>query len=55
MTALQLATAYATLANDGVRMQPRIVRKITDLYGDVLRLPAARRRASVRAARDRAR
>lgn len=37
VTPLQLATAYSTLANDGVRMQPRIVRKITDQYGDVKR------------------
>lgn len=36
-TALQVATAFATLANDGVRMQPRIVRKITDQYGTVVR------------------
>ena len=36
-TALQVAMAYATLANDGVRMQPRIVRKITDQYGTVVR------------------
>lgn len=37
VTALQLASAYATIANDGVRMQPRIVRKITDQYGTVTR------------------
>lgn len=37
VTPLQLATAYATIANDGVRMQPRIIRKITDQYGEVAR------------------
>ncbi len=37
VTALQLATAFSTIANDGVRMQPRIVRKITDQYGQVTR------------------
>jgi cell division protein FtsI (penicillin-binding protein 3) len=37
VTALQLATAFATLANDGVRMQPRIIRKITDQYGTITR------------------
>lgn len=37
VTALQLATAFATLANDGVRMQPRIIRKITDQYGQITR------------------
>ncbi|MBI5503350.1 MAG: transpeptidase family protein [Deltaproteobacteria bacterium] len=37
VTALQLATAYATLANDGVRMQPRIVQRVTDQYGSTLK------------------
>ncbi|HYB99625.1 MAG TPA: penicillin-binding protein [Candidatus Limnocylindrales bacterium] len=37
VTALQLATAYAAIANDGVRMQPRIVRKVTDQYGSVMK------------------
>jgi len=37
VTALQLATAYSTLANDGVRMQPRIIRKITDQFGGTTR------------------
>lgn len=54
VTALQLATAYATLANDGVRMQPRIIRKITDQYGAVTRdfpLQEERRVVSVEVAR----
>jgi len=54
VTALQLATAYATLANDGVRMQPRIIRKITDQYGAVTRdfpLQEERRVVSVDVAR----
>ncbi|MFN2376826.1 MAG: penicillin-binding protein [Candidatus Binatia bacterium] len=54
VTALQLASAYATLANDGVRMQPRIVRKITDQYGTVTRdfpLQEERRVISVDVAR----
>jgi cell division protein FtsI (penicillin-binding protein 3) len=33
VNALQMASAFATLANDGVRMKPRIVRKITDQHG----------------------
>ena len=37
VTAMQLATAYATIANDGVRMQPRIIRKITDQFGGITR------------------
>jgi cell division protein FtsI (penicillin-binding protein 3) len=37
VTALQLASAYATLANDGVRMQPRIIRRITDQFGGIAR------------------
>lgn len=54
VTALQLASAYATLANDGVRMQPRIVRKVTDQYGTVTRdfpLQEERRVVSVDVAR----
>ena len=54
VTPLQLATAYSTLANDGVRMQPRIVRKITDQYGTVTRdfpLQEERRVVSVDVAR----
>ena len=54
LTALQLATAYSTLANDGVRMQPRIIRKITDQYGAVTRdfpLQEERRVVSVDVAR----
>ncbi len=54
VTAMQLATAYSTLANDGVRMQPRIIRKITDQYGSVTRdfpLQEERRVVSVEVAR----
>jgi cell division protein FtsI (penicillin-binding protein 3) len=54
VTAMQLATAYSTLANDGVRMQPRIIRKITDQYGSVTRdfpLQEERRVVSVDVAR----
>ena len=54
VTALQLASAYATLANDGVRMQPRIIRKITDQFGSVTRdfpLQEERRVVSVDVAR----
>jgi cell division protein FtsI (penicillin-binding protein 3) len=36
VTAIQLATALATLANDGVRMLPYVVHRVTDLDGDVL-------------------
>ena len=35
-TTMQLASAFATLANGGTRMLPYVVRKITDLDGDVL-------------------
>jgi cell division protein FtsI (penicillin-binding protein 3) len=35
-TAVQLASAVATLANDGVRMQPRLVRAIENRYGEVI-------------------
>ncbi len=37
VTAMQLAAAYSTLANDGVRMQPRIVQRVTDQYGSTLK------------------
>ena len=36
VTPLQLACAYATLANNGVRMKPRLVTKATDSEGRVL-------------------
>lgn len=37
VTALQLASAYQAIANDGVRMAPRIVRKLVDANGvDIL-------------------
>ncbi|HEY2775963.1 MAG TPA: penicillin-binding protein [Candidatus Binatia bacterium] len=55
VTPIQLATAYATLANDGVRMQPHIIRKITDQYGQVTRdfpLEEERRVVSVDVARE---
>jgi cell division protein FtsI (penicillin-binding protein 3) len=37
VTAVQLAAAMGTLANNGVRMLPYVVRRVTDLDGDVLR------------------
>jgi cell division protein FtsI (penicillin-binding protein 3) len=42
-TTMQIASAYATLANGGMRMLPYVVSKITDLDGDVLhyRVPEA--------------
>jgi len=34
VTAIQLASAYQAIANDGVRMQPHIVSKVVDAYGN---------------------
>jgi len=34
VTAIQLCSAYQAIANDGVRMQPHIVSKIVDAYGN---------------------
>lgn len=34
MSLLQMASVYQTIANDGVRIQPRIVKKITDSSGN---------------------
>jgi len=34
VTAIQLASAYQAIANDGIRMQPHIVSKIVDAYGN---------------------
>jgi cell division protein FtsI (penicillin-binding protein 3) len=36
VTAIQLASAFATLANDGVRMKPYIVQRVTDRDGVVV-------------------
>lgn len=36
VTAIQLASAYQAIANDGLRMQPRIVRKVVGADGKVL-------------------
>lgn len=36
VNALQLATAFGTLANDGKRMQPRLVSKVVDPFGGIL-------------------
>lgn len=36
VTALQLAAGFATLANDGVRMKPFVVRRVTSARGEVL-------------------
>jgi len=33
VTAIQLASAYQAIANDGIRMQPHIVSKVVDAYG----------------------
>jgi cell division protein FtsI (penicillin-binding protein 3) len=38
VNALQLASAFATLANDGKRMKPRLVSKVVDPWGGVLEL-----------------
>lgn len=35
-TTMQMASAFATLANGGTRMLPYVVRRVTDLDGDVL-------------------
>jgi len=35
-TSVQLASALATIGNDGVRMEPRIVRAIENKYGEVI-------------------
>lgn len=36
VTAIQLASAYQALANDGVRLRPHIVRRIVDAHGSEL-------------------
>jgi cell division protein FtsI (penicillin-binding protein 3) len=36
VTAIQMASAYQAIANDGLRMQPRIVRKVVGADGKVL-------------------
>ncbi len=36
VTAVQMCNAYATIANSGKRMQPYIIRKITDAEGNVV-------------------
>ncbi len=41
-TTLQLAIATATIANDGVRMQPRLVRRVEDPWGDPAHLTEPR-------------
>ncbi len=41
VNALQLATAFGTLANEGKRMKPRLVSKITDQWNGVLDFNAA--------------
>ncbi len=37
VTSLQLAAAYAALANDGVLMQPHLIREVRDASGEVVR------------------
>ena len=54
-TAIQLAAAVGTLANDGVRMEPRLVRAIENRHGEVIEAfpPAEDRRViSVETARE---
>ncbi|MFA5889631.1 MAG: penicillin-binding protein 2 [Actinomycetota bacterium] len=41
-TPLQVASVYATLANDGVRVRPRLVRGVVESDGSVTPVPAAR-------------
>lgn len=54
VTAIQMASAYQALANDGVRMRPHIVERIVDAQGNVLYQHADKplgRPVSARAAR----
>ncbi|MCU0281200.1 MAG: penicillin-binding protein 2 [Acidimicrobiia bacterium] len=52
VTALQMAAAYATIANDGVWVQPHFVAEVVDGQGSrVLTEPAERRAVSVETAR----
>lgn len=56
VTALQLASAYQAIANDGVLVEPRIVDKVVDASGAVIggmafKAPASRRVVSRRTAR----
>jgi len=39
VTTLQMASIYQTIANDGVRIEPRIVESVTDAHGRVRRAP----------------
>lgn len=52
VTPLELATAYATIANSGRRTEPLIVSEVTDLDGATIerRLPATRQAVSPQAA-----
>ena len=43
MTLLQMAGIYQAIANDGERIEPRIVKKITDANGVEQELPEAKR------------
>lgn len=50
VTALQVASVYQTVANDGVRVAPRIVRATTDADGNVVPQPAPERRRVISSA-----
>lgn len=42
VTAVQMANAYATIANGGLRMQPYLIRRVTDSEGNLIRETAPR-------------
>lgn len=54
VSALQMATAFATIANDGVRIQPHIIKEIRDHEETIVSAanPAKHRVVSAEAARD---
>lgn len=47
VTPLQMAGVYATLANEGVRLRPRLVRGVLDVNGDLVPEPARAGRSIV--------
>ena len=53
LTLFEQTTAYSVFPNDGVRIQPRFIRKVTDYEGDVLEenFPEAKDVTSARTAR----
>lgn len=54
VSALQMATAFATIANDGVRVQPHIIKEIRQPDGDVISVtqPESTQVVAAEAARD---